>query len=85
MHSCSTGMQYLRGPSFDLLQAPSVKLEDLPTVLATRAAEKMRWASCFVPLLIGFSLMLALRCDHCMLNPLAWLLDNMISRPGLVK
>ena len=85
MHSCSTGMQYLRGPSFDLLQAPSAKLEDLPTVLATRAAGKMRWASCFVPLLIVLSLMLALRCDNCMLILLAWLPNNMISMPRLVK
>ena len=72
MHSCSTGMQYLRGPSFDLLQAPSAKLEDLPTVLATRAAGKMRWALCFEPLLIVLSLMLASRCDNCMLILLAW-------------
>ena len=85
MHSCSTGMQYLRGPSFDLLQAPSAKLEDLPTVLATRAAGKMRWASCFVPLLIVLSLMRVLRCDNCMLILLAWLPNNMISMPRLVK
>ncbi len=74
-----------RGSSFDLLQAPSAKLEDLPTVLATCAAGKMRWASCFVPLLIVLCLMLALRCDNCMLILLAWLPNNMISMPRLVK
>ena len=61
-----------KGTFSDFVQAPSAKLEDLPTVLATRAAGKMRWALIFEPLLIVLSLMLASRCDNCMLILLAW-------------